>query len=296
MNHIHKSKRLAVYLGLGALLLAGLACNAAAGTPTPAFSGLETMVAATLQAMPSQPSPIPTFAMPTALPTSTNVPPTAVIPPTQVIPPTPVFVPPAANRIYFSTGATQSITTGTIHAGEVVTFVAKATLGQPLIASVGSPSQGVHMSIFGANGQTLLAFSQRSAMWQGTLPSTQDYYFQLTGGSYTETFNLDVIFGARIQFATGTIKTTIKGTTVNGFSVAYVAYAQKGQKMDVILTVPGDTAALTIWGFSDGQPYARAQNGVQDFSLVLPSTQDYIISVVPKAGQEVDYSLLVRIK
>jgi hypothetical protein len=152
------------------------------------------------------------------------------------------------------------------------------------------------MTIFGADGHSLVGQSIRVTNWQGTLPDTQDYYFQLMGGSSTETFTLDVIFAARIQFDPGAIKTTLNGSTENGFMVTYAAYALKGQKMDVVLSVPGDRAALTIWGFSDGEPYVRAQNGVQDFSLVLPATQDYIISVVPKAGEEVDFSLLVKIK
>jgi hypothetical protein len=168
--------------------------------------------------------------------------------------------------------------------------------GQAVIASADSPSQQVSLAIFGANGPTLLPAAQGSGYWQGTLPSTQDYYFQVIGGSVTETFTLSVIIAARIQFDPGQIKTTLKGTTINGYAVTYVAYAQKGQKMDVTLTVPGDSAGITIWGMSDGEPLARAQNGIQDFSYDLRATQDYIIQVVPQAGKVVDYSLLVRIK
>jgi hypothetical protein len=282
-------------LAMAALFFATLACNAAAGTPTPGFSALETMVAATLQAAPSQASPIPTFAMPTALPTQTSVPPT-LAPPTYAAPATATVTLPGATRIYFATGSTESVVTGTIGAGQTATYVVKAQQGQPLLASADSPDQSVDLAIFGANGVALLPASLSTSSWQGILPATQDYYFQVMGGSTTQNFTLNVIIAARVQFASGEVKTVVNGSTVNGFAVSYAAYAQKGQKMDVILTVNGDNAGLTIWGFSDGQPYARAQNGVQDFSMVLPSTQDYMIEVVPQAGRVVDYSVLIKIK
>jgi len=273
-----------------ALLLASLACQAAGGTPTPGFEMLETMVAATLQAGGGQNTPVPTFAMPTAIPTSTSLPPTSAILPTNT------FAPPPAQRIQFLSGATQNVTTGTVPAGLSNTYVLSAQQGQALIASVDSPNPAVSLAIYGANGIVLLPASQGSGTWQGTVPASQDYFFQVIGTNSTENFSLNIILAARVQFNTGEFRTTLKGRTVNGYAVTYVAYAQKDQKMDVILTIPGDNAALTIWGFSDGQPYARAQNGVRDFSLRLPSTQDYIIQVVPLAGQVVDYNLLVRIK
>jgi hypothetical protein len=288
-------KSIVPQVAIAALLLASLACQALGGaTPTPGFSALQTMVAATLQAGPVQPSPLPTFAVSTAIPTSTALTvSTPVVFPTTTIP-APAL--PAATRIQFSTGATQSVTTGVVPAGQVITYVVQALQSQAMLVSVSSPSQQVTLAIFGANGVVLLPSSQGTSSWQGTLPVTQDYYFQVIGVPSAESFTLNVVIAARVQFSPGAIKTTLKGVTIGGYGVTYVAYAQQGQKMDVNLNVPGDSAALTIWGFSDGQPYARAQNGVQDFSLKLPSTQDYIIEVVPQAGQVVEYSLLVRIK
>jgi hypothetical protein len=56
-------------------------------------------------------------------------------------------------------------------------------------------------------------------------------------------------------------------------------------------------AALTIYGLTDGSPYARAQNGITDFSMTLPSTQDYIIHVVPHTSSGlVNYKLTVKIQ
>jgi len=159
-----------------------------------------------------------------------------------------------------------------------------------------TPDQSAKLSVFGANGVVLLPQSQQTSSWQGTLPSTQDYYFRITGDGSTQDFTLNVNIPARIQFSSGQTETTLSGQTVGGYSVLYVAYAFAGQQMDVTINTSPDVAGLTIWGFSDGEPYARAQNGVTNFSMKLPSTQDYIIQVVPAGGSVVDYKVIVSIK
>ncbi len=287
-------KSIPLQIALIVVLFATLACRVFSATPTPSMDLLSTMVASTLQAYQAQGSPtLP----PTTVP-PVNVPVTVISPtlPAPLPTPTTGITLPAAARLQFATGSTKVVTTGTLQAGQTISYVVKALKDQPVIATADSPNQDLKLSIFGANGVLLLPTAQGSSSWQGTLPSTQDYYFQITGGASTENFTLNVVIAARIQFDAGTTRTILKGQTVNGYAVTYVAYAQKGQKMNLTLNVPGDSAALTVWGFSDGQPYARAQTGIQDFSLNLPSTQDYIIEVVPQADQVVDYSLTVKIK
>jgi hypothetical protein len=68
-----------------------------------------------------------------------------------------------------------------------------------------------------------------------------------------------------------------------------------GEYRGYILTVPSGTAALTVWGFTDGRPYVRVQTGATTFSMVLPSKQGYIIEVVPQDGQVVNYSMQVKV-
>ncbi|MGE5249658.1 MAG: hypothetical protein ACM3QS_05535 [Bacteroidota bacterium] len=207
--------------------------------------------------------------------------------------PSPTQQPQSAGRIRFASGATQSVTQGALQAGETRTFVLTASKGQILIASVESPAQDVHLTISGADGGSLLP--RGPDIFSGSLPATQDYYFQLTAGAAADSFTLNITVAARIEFAAGAKKSVLTGRTVDGLSVVYSAYALQGQKMHVTLDVPDDSAGLTIWGLTDGQPYARAQNGVRDFSMVLPAGQDYMIQVMPRAGQVVDYTLTVEI-
>jgi hypothetical protein len=66
--------------------------------------------------------------------------------------------------------------------------------------------------------------------------------------------------------------------------------------MSINLAVPAGTAALTVRGFNDGQPYQRAVSESTTFNMALLSTQDYMIEIVPKAGTVVNYSMTVEIK
>jgi hypothetical protein len=240
------------------------------------------------------PEPSPTV----SVLTSTPIPPTEV-PPTATSTSLPAATPilPAATRINFAPGTTYGTATGNIQAGQTLSFVLKAQQGQPMLASVGSHDNDVTMAIIAADGTTLLPATQGRANWQGTLPATQDYYFQVIGGASTENFSLWVSIPSRIQFDPGAISATVSGRTVDGYIASYVVAAQGGQTMNIILVPnPSSAAALTVWGFNDGQPYIRAQLGSTTFNMQLPSTQDYIIDVVPQAGQEVAFTMTVEIK
>jgi len=292
-------KLIAPGLALAVLVATMLACNAVAATPTPGFGALQTVVAMTLQAGTAGPSAIPTFSVFTAIPSITPMgytPLPTQIPPTSIVAPTATYIPPSATRLRFDLGTTQVVTTGSVQPGETFAYYVRALEGQPMIASLDTSNRDATLAIYGANGVTLLPASQRASSWQGILPTTQDYYFEVIGGNSTQSFTLNVVIAARIRFDPGATRAVLRGSTVNGFAVAYAAYAKQGQKMDILLDVPGEAAALTIWGFSDGEPYARAQNGVRDFSLRLPATQDYIIEIVPRGGRVVEYTLTVRIR
>jgi hypothetical protein len=128
------------------------------------------------------------------------------------------------------------------------------------------------------------------------LPITEDYFIGIYGGATTENFTLSVEIPSRIQIPQGADKDILTGQTVAGYNVDYVAFAIQAQVMSLELNSQGNSAALTVWGFSDGQPYLRSVTGQTSFSMKLPSTQDYIIEVVPKAGAVVNYTLVIRIQ
>jgi hypothetical protein len=88
----------------------------------------------------------------------------------------------------------------------------------------------------------------------------------------------------------------VSGKTVSGYDLSYTVFAAKGQNMSVDLENLSSKASLSIYGFTDGQRYVRSETGQTRFHFVLPSTQDYIIVVVPLAGSVVSYTITVKIQ
>ncbi len=267
------------------LVLVAACGGGAAVSPVPDDSTVATMVANTLQAYQAQ-------ATPTSASTATPYP-TLTVQPSATLTSTP---PVPSVRIEFIKGTTQTVLTGKIQAGQTLSYAIWVAAEQPMIIQVDSANQDAKLSIRGANGIVLLPASSNQSYWQGLAPTSQDYFIDLQGGSAAVGFSLNLTIMARIRFAAGETRTVLKGLTEGGYAVSYVFHANQGQKMDVTLNVPPDSAALSIWGFDDGQPYARAQSGITDFSLNLPTTQDYVVSIVPFGGTAVEYNMTVRIK
>src|SRR3990172_6090739 len=182
------------------------ACSGAVPTNLPS-EGAEGIVTLTTQTLPTEVVPTLTLA-----PSLTPVPPTP-IPATITVPPPTTFSLPAPTRINFTPGATYGTSLGRIKPGETHNFVLEALQGQPMLASISSQDNDVTMSIIAESGKTLLPASQRSSNWQGTLPATQDYYFQVSGGASEQDYSLWVSIPSRIQFAPGATYATISGKT-----------------------------------------------------------------------------------
>ena len=283
-----------IWRPLAALAMIAFVSLACGGTSTPiaplSQSDVATVVAATIQALTAQaPTPLPpTTIPPTAALLSTAVPTFPLVQPTQILP--------EATRINFLTGATTGSVTGTIQPGETKTYVLEASQGQPMIVMTNSLNNDVTMSIKTQGGTAILGAASKLSNWQGTLPATGDYYISIYGGTVAENFTLIVEIPARIKFAPGADSAIVSGKTVGGNNVTYTLFASAGQTMKVDLNGTGGNAALTIYGFGDGEPYVRSVAGVTTFNFRLPLTQDYIIEVVPMAGQVVNYTLVINIK
>lgn len=263
-----------------------VACNAPAATS--AVDAMATEVAGTLSAMASATSQAAPATETQQAATATLAQPTATNPPaaTNTV---------ESNRIVLLTGATQGVVIGHVNANQTLTYTARAAQNQILIAMLSTPSGNAVMEIVGADGNELLDGSKGWTSFRTLLPKTQDYSFRVIGGNSGQDFTLSVIFAVPVQFASGADSATYEGQTAGGYAVTYTVYARDGQDLHVNVDTDSDDAALTIWGFDDGTPYVRAQNGVTDFSLDLPTTQYYIIEVVPQGGRVIDYELEIEV-
>lgn len=276
------------------VLVAVTAACAISAAPTLApGDAVSTIVAETIAATTPQATAtsVPPTQVTPALPTMPSTATTATVPPVAAT----VLVP-GATRIQFLDGATTAVVSGPIRAGAVQTFVLQAAQAQPMLVEVGSLNSDVTLSIKTQGGTIMLNAASARTDWQGTLPQTEDYYLSLHGGATTENFSLTITIPSRIRFEPGADSAKVTGKTVAGYNVSYTAFAIKGQKMSVQLANLSGGAALTIYGFADGQPYVRSVTGRTSFTFTLPSTQDYIIEVVPEAGKEVSFQMSVRIQ
>ncbi len=273
------------------ILAVGAAC-AGTGIPNSSPDTIGTMIAATMAAITpatSEASAVPTASVPTAAVTGTSIPPT-------LQPSMPTLALPSATRITFLDGATTGFVSASVPAGGSVNYVLQAGQGQVMMVNVDSPNHDVTVSIKTQGGTSMLNAAADQSTWQQALPQTEDYYLTIHGGASDENFTLTVTIPSRIKFAEGADSVKLTGKTVGGYNVLYTAFAIKDQKMSVELSNLSGDAALTIYGYTDGTPYVRYVSEQTSFSFKLPSTQDYIIEVVPRAGSVVTYLMTVKIQ
>jgi hypothetical protein len=204
--------------------------------------------------------------------------------------------PQPATRITFLSGATVGVVSAPIGAGQTQTYVLDVFQAQPMLVSLHSPNNDLTVSIAYEDGSTLLSESAKQNSWRGNLPKTGDYFLTVHGGAVAENFTLVVTVPLPVHFAQGTDSLTINSKTIAGYDVSYDVYASKGQSMNINIEQISSKGSLAVYGFQDGQQYLRADAGQKTFELVLPATQDYIVSVVPFDGLVLDYIVTITIK
>lgn len=259
---------------LGMLLVLLMSCSLPgllAATPTP------------------QPSPT---ALP-ALDTPTQVPPTATLQPTATPMPTTTATP-APVSIVFATGTTAAVEQGSINPNQVKAYTLSAGANQPMILLLGSQNNDVYFGVTEPNGNVLLDPAKKWTNWQWLLPKTEVYTIQVYGGSTTENYTLTTKVAQRINFASGATSATLDGSTPKGFVFTYAIACTASQVMSVSLNVPASKASLDIFGLATGTLLSSGSK-VNTWTGTLPSTQDYIIEVIPGGGQVVNYSLTVTV-
>lgn len=110
----------------------------------------------------------------------------------------------------------------------------------------------------------------------------------------TEPVNQSTPTPERINFATGATSATLVGHLGASGSDFYVLRALEGQTMTVELFFTQGQAILAVWG-ADGTVLLSDHAEVSHFSQVLPSTQNYYISVKGRPEGSTNYSMKVTI-
>ena len=84
------------------------------------------------------------------------------------------------------------------------------------------------------------------------------------------------------------------GFTPNGFVFSYAISCKASQVMTVSLNVPATSAYLDVFGLASGT-LLSASTKAATWTGTLPTTQDYIIQVIPVGGQVVNYTITVSV-
>jgi hypothetical protein len=215
------------------------------------------------------------------------------------MPPAPTRTPspdPAVERILFAPGATQAMVEGSLPVDGRALYVMGVAAGQfiEVNATIGTMGRGLRFSIVGADGTVVKPMGEAHA--RAVVPSTQDYYVELVSDVGATDYRLSVLIPVRIRFAAGTTSATVSGSLEERQTRHYALRALAGQRMIVAPHATTGQVGLVISG-ADGQVLLSGRAGPPGgvFDGILPTTQDYLISVQAKGGIGADYRLEITI-
>jgi hypothetical protein len=240
------------------------------------------------------PQPISTSTSPVLLDTPTPMPPTLT--PTETPPPAPTATAtPSVTDIVFAAGTTAAVVQGTVQPNQVRSYTLSAEQNQPMVLILNSTGTDNYLGVIGPDGSKLLEPANKWTRWQWLLPKTGQYTIQVTGGAASADFTLTTKVAKRVSFASGATSVTLSDRTENGYVFSYALRCQAGQTMTVSLNVAASTAYLDVFGLATGSLLSSSTRATT-WTGKLPSTQDYILEVIPANGQVVDYGLTVTVK
>ncbi len=206
-------------------------------------------------------------------------------------------------RIPLQPGSGSTTLQGSLAPNGMDSYLLQASAGQTVAVNVTGGSH-LLLQISGADGNPLKTFGAGSSNWRGAMPTSQDYQIGITtddGSAASYTLKVDV--GAiatpvssqpkRLQFASGSVSTTVQGNlAANGIDV-YVLRALAGQTLSVNIT--SSTLVLLAVSGADGNVLKSSGAGSSNWSGALPTTQDYILTLSTASGAPTSYTLQITV-
>ena len=199
-------------------------------------------------------------------------------------------------RIYFITGATSSVINSTLNAGQSKDYVFYALANQVLLARLTTDNPG-SVSLLDTNGNELPAsiLSSDGTFARSVLPSYQDYIVEVASGSKNIKYSLTITVPSRITFKQRATSNSVDGLVLNHNTVSYILRVLKRQTMTVSVSSSDGRLVLNIYGLEDDSSLVQASAAKSSWTGKLPSTQDYVIDVVPYVNAAT-FTLEVTIK
>jgi hypothetical protein len=211
---------------------------------------------------------------------------------------------PGTKRITFQPGAVSATVQGQVAANSIDKWVLRAQAGQTLSAQLAFAAGQAILVVWGVDGTVLQSDHVEASIFNGMLPSTQDYFIDVKGTpngltSYSLTITIPPVSTPspgtrRINFRPGSESDTVQGHLTRNGTDRWVLRAQAGQTMSAQIAFSFGRATLVVWG-ADGTVLQSDHVEASVFSGLLPATQDYFIDVKGNPDGPTDYSLIITI-
>jgi hypothetical protein len=198
----------------------------------------------------------------------------------------------AGGSIGFAPNTTAAVMQGTISPGQRIAYTIQATQYQAMTIKVESTNKDVTLEVYDPSGSLAFDPSNLYANWQMTLYQTGLYTIKLVGGAYTEAYTLTTKVAKLFSFPYGTKTITMYGTNHGGLIQSYVIKLSAGVHLTVSLDVPSSKAYLDVFGVQTGALLNFTEHA-NSWSGTVPTTQEYVIEVIPAGGYLTSYGLTV---
>ena len=205
-------------------------------------------------------------------------------------------------RVRFARGTTSGILNDSLPAGGEHAFLLGALQGQVMLAhaiawtNAASGRTGeTAVRVFRPDGAELPAPGGSGPLWSGRLPVSGDYVVRVRATGGPASYTLAVQIPRRVVVDRDNPTTSFAGVTPSRAPVDYLIRGERGRTLEVELRSEDGGTHLHVYGLDDGTQLARLADRRRRFGGPLPSTQDYVISVVP-AGDGAGYELLVTMR
>jgi hypothetical protein len=205
-------------------------------------------------------------------------------------------------RIRFARGTTSGIVSDSLDADQTRGYLLGAVRGQVMMvhAIIWPPRQGAEpaatarVQVFSLeDGGELSAALGEGPDWSGRLPASGDYVVRVSASAPTA-YTLAMQIPRRLAPGASGPTAAIVGAAPTRAPVDYIIQGSEGQTLAASIPA-GDPATLHIYGLDRGNQLAPLAERRKEWAGPLPSSQDYIVSVVP-ADEGASYELTVTVR
>ena len=205
-------------------------------------------------------------------------------------------------RIRFARGTTSGILDDSLPEGGERGYLLGAELGQVMLAHAiawtddrRADRGAATVRVYRGDGTPLTAPAGEGALWSGRLPADGDYVVRVRATGGPTPYTLAVQIPKPIVVSRQDPSAFYTGAAPSRAPVDFLIDGERGATLEVRLDTERPGGHLHIYGLDDGAQLVRLADRQTRFSDPLPSTQQYVVSVVP-TEQGMKYELHVGMR